>query len=312
MTQIDWTIRSATASDKLAILGLINAIQPHIPWTVEQYDWQLTRGPAGPAEIRVVECNGNLVSLYVGTRKHLWVRGQTYSCVMVQDVLTHPDYRGRGMLNAMASSFLSEIRARNECAYTFPNKLSENSFRRSGWTELMPVPALECDATAAQTSSDPLLEVPTFDVSIDSIWPDAGISVGVSRNAAYLNWRYERPGNLYRRFLVSDVGFLILKLYDRGTQKVMHICDFVLRKRARGLCKPTLAAAQYLAAQSGATQLTCWIPVGHPYRQDFEAFGFARDSKNDRFIFTTGPATLLPVLTTASHWHLSQGDSDVY
>lgn len=71
MTQSDWIIRPATAADKSAVLALINAIQPHIPWSAEQYDWQLARGPAGPAEMLVVECDDILVSLYVGTRKHL-------------------------------------------------------------------------------------------------------------------------------------------------------------------------------------------------------------------------------------------------
>jgi hypothetical protein len=54
------------------------------------------------------------------------------------------------------------------------------------------------------------------------------------------------------------------------------------------------------------------MPIGHPYRQTFEEFGFTREVNNDRFIFSTGPAPLLPTLTQQSNWHLSQGDSDVY
>jgi len=312
MTQSDWIIRPATAADKSAVLALINTIQPHIPWSAEQYDWQLARGPAGPARMLVVECDDFLVSLYVGTRKHLWVNGEIRPGIMVQDVLTHPSYRGKGMLNALATSFLSKMRERNECGYTFPNKLSENSFRRSGWSELMPVPALECDVTPQEEVTDFAIEVSAFDSSIDAIWPDAGIPVGVMRSAAFLNWRYERPGNVYRKYVISNVGFFVLKSYDRGAQKVMHICDLVIHERARGLCKSILTSVKALAAQSEANLLTCWVPLGHPYRHVFEDVGFARDIKNDRFIFTTGPANLLPALTNASHWHLSQGDSDVY
>src|SRR4030095_1860066 len=105
MMQSDWIIRPAGAADKSAILALINVIQPHLPWSAEHYDWQLVQGPAGPAEVRVVECDDTLVSLYVGTRKHLWVDGEIRSGIMVQDVLTHPNYRGKGMLNALARSF---------------------------------------------------------------------------------------------------------------------------------------------------------------------------------------------------------------
>ena len=105
-------------------------------------DWQLTRGRAGPAEARVAECGGILLSLYVGMRKLLWVDGEFRPCVMVQDVLTHPNYRARGMLNALTASFLSEMRERNECGYTFPDKLSEKSIRRSRLHELSPGPGL--------------------------------------------------------------------------------------------------------------------------------------------------------------------------
>lgn len=312
MTKCDWAIRPATAADKQAVLALINAVQPHIPWSPEQYDWQLTRGPAGPAEIRVVECDDALVSLYVGTRKRLWVNGEIQPCIMVQDVLTHPSYRGKGMLNALTTSFLSEMRERNECGYTFPNKLSENSFRRSGWSELMQVPALECNIITQHAAKALANEVTAFDSLVDTIWSDSGFAVGVVRSAEFLNWRYDRPGTVYRRYVISDVGFLILKFYDRGTQKVMHICDLVLREHERGLCKSILNSVKSLAAQSGASLLTCWVPLGHPYRHVFEDVGFTRDIENDRFIFSTGPAKLLPILTNASNWHLSQGDSDVY
>ena len=311
MTQSDWTIRPATPADKPAILALINVIQPHIPWSAQHYDWQFVQGPAGPAEIRVVECDDILVSLYVGTRKRLWVDGEIRSGIMVQDVLTHPSYRGKGMLNALATSFLREMHERNECGYTFPNKLSENSFRRSGWNELMPVPALECSVFPQDDFADSAIEVPAFDSSVDAIWPDAGIQVGVARNAEYLNWRYERPNTVYRKF-VSEVGFFVVKSYDRGTQKVMHICDLVLRQHARARCKSILASVKSLAAQSGGSLLTCWVPHRHPYRQAFEDAGFVRDIRNDRFVFTTGPIALLPILTNAAHWHFSQGDSDVY
>ena len=59
----------------------------------------------------------------------------------------------------------------------------------------MPVPALECDVTPQEDATDFAIEVSAFDLSIDAIWPDAGIPVGVMRSAEFLNWRYERPGN---------------------------------------------------------------------------------------------------------------------
>lgn len=312
----EWPIRAASAADKLAVLELINLVQPHLPWRPEDYDWQLLQGPTGPAEVRIIEAAGRVVSLYVGTRKHLWVNGQVHRGIMVQDVLTHPEFRGRGFLNGMAASFLSEMRARGDYGYTFPNKLSENSFRRTGWTELTGIPALQQDLTESARSTPRaalLSEIARFDRSVDDIWPNSGINIGVLRNADYLGWRYGRPRTQYRRFRIKDgAGFLVLKLYDRGDSKVMHVCDLVLRAEARDLCGPVLAEVRALASGAGATLLTAWLPQGHPYRQAFESAGLAPDRSNDRFAFITGPQDILPQLAAASSWHLSQGDSDVY
>jgi GNAT superfamily N-acetyltransferase len=312
----EWPIRAASPADKPAVLELINLVQPHLPWRSEDYDWQLLQGPAGPAEVRIIEAAGRVVSLYVGTRKHLWVNGKVQRGIMVQDVLTHPEFRGRGFLNGMAASFLSEMRAWGDYGYTFPNKLSENSFRRTGWTELTGIPALQQVLPAGAQSAPRaalLSEIASFDRSIDDIWPNAGISIGVLRNADYLGWRYGKPRTQYRRFRIKDgAGLLVLKLYDRGDAKVMHVCDLVLRAEARALCGSVLAEVRALAREAGATLLTAWLTQGHPYRQTFEAAGLAPDLSNDRFAFVTGPQDILPQLAAASSWHLSQGDSDVY
>lgn len=314
----DWSIRAAGPADKPAILALINFIQPHIPWSSEHYDWQFFQGPAGRAEVRIIEADDRVVSLYVGTRKNLWVDGTVRRGIMVQDVLTHPEYRGRGFLNGMAAAFLAEMRAWGDCGYTFPNKLSENSFRRTGWTELSRIPALQLNLASraggkSAPTSDRLTEVAMFEPSVGAIWQAAELRVGAMRDAAYLNWRYGRPQAKYRRFLIDgDRGYLVLKLYDRGESKVMHICDLVLRADARQLCDAVLSDVRMLAANAEATLLTAWLPVGHAYRPQFEATGLMPDETNDRFAFATGPDAVLGTLAQPSHWHLSQGDSDVY
>lgn len=312
----NWVMRAAVPADKPAVLSLINHIQPHIPWSGEHYDWQFFEGPGGPAEVRIIEADNQVVSLYVGTRKSLWFDGEVVRGIMVQDVLTHPEYRGRGFLNGVAAAFLAEMRAWGDYGYTFPNKLSENSFRRTGWTELMPIPALQLSLSGSHGEAAPggrLAELGTFDSSVVTIWRNADLQIGVLRDAAYLNWRYGRPKTTYRRFLIDrDRGYTVLKLYDRGDSKVMHICDLVLRADARQLCPSVLAEICSIAVTTGAGLLTAWLPAGHPYRAHFEAAGLLPDTSNDRFSFTTGPQNAIGLLAEPSHWHLSQGDSDVY
>jgi len=306
--------RPGTEADLPGLLELMGVVLPHDPRSLAYCRWQFLEGPAGPAAMRIIESEGRPVSLYVGTQKLLWVDGRVMPCFMIQDVLTHPDFRGRGFLNHMARAFLAEMNETGIPGFTFPNKLSENSFRRTAWTELMPIPlrlaATRADAVTAEFLLNP---VESFGAEAAAIWAAAGLRIGVLRDAAFLNWRYARPKAVYHRSLIDgDQGFMVLKVYDRGTSRVVHICDLVVRAAARRLLLAVLTQVHAFAASHGAGQITCWLPEGHPYGEAFAAAGFARDASNDRVAFTHGAPALLPTLSQAAAWHFSQADNDIY
>ncbi len=75
---------------------------------------------------------------------------------MVQDVMTHPNYRGRGFLHWLATVCLEDMRNDGAIGYTFPNKLSEGSFRRTGWAELSPIPLRSKDLRLTDRQSSHL------------------------------------------------------------------------------------------------------------------------------------------------------------
>ena len=306
--------RPGTEADLPGLLDLMRVVLPHDPRSPEYCRWQFLEGPAGPAAMRLIESDGRPVSLYVGTRKLLWLDGRIMPCFMIQDVLTHPDFRGRGFLNHMARAFLAEMDEASMPAFTFPNKLSENSFRRTAWTELMPIPLRLAATRPGQVADDSLFHsVESFGAEAAAIWAAAGLRIGVLRDAAFLNWRYARPGAVYHRSAIDgDQGFMVLKVYDRGTSRVVHVCDLVVRAAARRLLPAILAKIHAFAAANGADQITCWLPEGHPYAESFAAFGFARDPGNDRFAFTHGGPALLPSLSQPAAWHFSQADNDIY
>jgi len=307
-------VRPATEEDLASLLDLMRLVIPHDPRTLDYCRWQYLQGPAGQAAMRVIECDGRPVALYVGTRKRLWVDGRVMPCFMVQDVLTHPDFRGRGFLNHLAGCFLADMNEADIPGFTFPNKLSENSFRRIGWTELMPVPLRLAAARPAVSGDESALQpVDAFGAEAGAIWETAGLRVGVLRDAAFLNWRYARPGTVYHRFLIAEgQGFLVLKVFDRGGKRIVHICDLVMRESARGRLPSVLAAVHAFSHNQKAELVTCWLPDGHPYGVAYADSGFAGDPGNDRFSFTHGNPSLLPTLRQPDAWHLSQADNDIY
>lgn len=310
-------VERATPADAGALLALINLVQPHVPWDRAHLDWQFFEPPSGQARLYVMRDAGAIVALYSAIPQRLWTGAGTVATWMVQDVMTQPAYRGRGFLHRLGERCLEELRADGATGYTFPNKQSEGSFRRLGWTEVGLVPRRTATVrraargpTAARARSDVRIEPvrggPFAAAAMDA-WTAAEVGVGVHRDAAFLNWRYHKPGATYDRFDVdAGRGFLVLKQFDGGDDgRVMHVCDLVLRADARDLLDAVLEFAHQAAERAGADRLTAWLPAAHPYAPAFERAGLHLDADHDRYMFATG-------LPDGCAWHVTQGDSDVY
>jgi GNAT superfamily N-acetyltransferase len=306
----DPEIERAGPADADGVLALINHIQPHVPWDHARFGWQFLDPPSGAARLYVLRDTGRIAALYAAIPQRLWTGERTVPTWMVQDVMTHPDYRGRGFLHRLGERCLSDMREDGATGYTFPNKLSEGSFRRLQWAERSRVPRRTA-AVRAGTSSlareagiEPLHA--EFDERDTRAWEHADAGTGVHRDAAFLSWRYRKPHTLYERFRVgADRGFLVLKQYDGDDGVVMHVCDLVIHADARELVEPALAFAHDFAARAGAVRLTAWLPADHPYASAFERAGLRLDTDHDRYMFVTG-------LNGLDRWHVTQGDSDVY
>lgn len=306
------TIERATPADAPALLALIDLIQPHVPWDAAHLQWQFFEPPAGPARLYVVRDGADVVALYAAIAQRLRTPAGLVPTWMVQDVMTRPDFRGRGLLHRLGARCLEELRADGATGYTFPNKLSEGSFRRLGWTEWAPVPARAVELPnnperVAQAPVDPIAG--SFTADDTAAWEASAVGVGVHRDAAFLDWRYRKPGQTYDRFRVrGGRGFLVLKTYEAPTGRTVHLCDLVLRADARELLVTLLRFVLAYAGVRGARRVTAWLPAGHTYAAAFDEIGLRLEGGVDRHVFLTGPTGVAP----GAPWHLTQGDSDVY
>lgn len=302
-------IERAGRADADALLALINHIQPHVPWDRAQLDWQFFEPPSGEARLYVLRDHGRIVALYAAIPQQLRTGDRLVATWMVQDVMTHPEYRGRGFLHRLGEQCLADIRADAATGYTFPNKLSEGSFRRLPWTEHGLVPRRTAAVHDPAVGSADLAEIAPLSAAFDDrdtrAWENAGVT-GVHRDAAFLEWRYRKPHIAYERYRVGgDQGFLVLKQYVGEDGAVLHICDLVVRSDARELVAAALAFAHDRAARTGASRLTAWLPADHPHAPAFERAGLHLDTDHDRYMFVTG-------MGSEGMWHVTQGDSDVY
>src|ERR1700694_755549 len=218
------------------ILELINHIQPAIPWSMEHLRWQFFEAPNGCARLYgIKDQQDKLIAFYAAVPQRIRLGNRLVAARMVQDVMTHPDYRGRGFLHNLAEHCCQDIIQSDEVGYTFPNEKSEKSFRRTGWTELCSVPLRKKVLDSALIiPTNPTLRViqvrNAFDDIASSIWDASGLAVGVNRDSAYLNWRYSKPATLYFKFLgKASEGLIILKIYQDGELRTLHLCELIVR-----------------------------------------------------------------------------------
>ena len=313
-------VLTLTQKDLPDILALMQLIQPHLPRTQELLNWQYFECPHGVSRLYGMRDQNKLVAIYTGITNLVQVGSDLKTARMIQDVMTHPDYRGRGYLHLLAERCLQDMLQAGELGFTFPNEKSENSFRRTGWRELGRVP-LRNKAPRSKTLDTQALKLnegftevsDTFHSSVDEIWKNAGLPVGVARTAKYLNWRYQKPGVTYHKYLIgNNTGYLVLKYFNSGTDKNLHICDLLVKKEKINEVENILRFIENLAIENNVSQMTAWLSEIHPYSYAFNQFGLRLKPEYFRYVFVCFPDPKDEVLANIGLWQLTQGDSDVY
>ena len=302
--------------DSNLILELINLIQPNIPWTKEYLKWQFYECPAGPAIIYGIKnLEGKVIAIYCTIPKIINIDKQEIKGRMIQDVMTHPDYRGRGFLHKLAKICFEDMKKKGEVGYTFPNEKSEKSFRRNKWHELCSIPLrvkiLNNDVKHNVKLETTIVEK-NFDESISSIWEQSGIKIGIKKNANFLNWRYRKPGEKYFKFILnSNQGLLILKIFREKEKNYLHICELFVKEDKKDLISNAIEFCEKFAKDYDCHFITAWNNKNHLYAEYYDRFKINL-SLNNRYSFIFFDEKKFKNLKIAEMWYLSHGDSDIY
>lgn len=292
-------------------------VQPQINRTVELLQWQYLKTPSGPGHVFALWDGEMLAAVYCAVAQQVQAGTTVVPARMVQDVMTHPHYRGRGFLHQLAKVCLQEIQSEGAVGFTFPNELSQGSFRRTGWAELCKIPLRLKDIGARDLPSAGFLSVQElyghFSPAASQIWVSSNMGVGLVRDCKYLNWRYQKPGQEYRSYLLNtNKGILVLKLYDSGSKRSVHICELFVDAEFAHLVYDAIRFVETFARSHKAEVLTAWLGPHHPYAPYFLRAEFPLAETLERYMFVTAPESVSTVYKSASSWHVSQGDSDVY
>ena len=231
-----WSIREYREDDKKGIFDLRKAVYGE-PFNEQQWDWKYSNKPVKVAKIFLAENNGMIVGLRPVMFLPLKVMSRVVIAGLNADVMTHPDFRHRGIFSTLVREAFERVSNEEiEIVFTFPNENSYLGYVKLGWPHICSVPLLAIPlnfnnlvrkyikTTALQKPTGSLLgllfkglhlggrlgktdisgfalgRIYSFDNRFDELWYKVSNqhNIAVVRDSRYLRWRYaDKPGQEY-------------------------------------------------------------------------------------------------------------------
>jgi GNAT superfamily N-acetyltransferase len=289
--------------------------------------WQYASHYLGPPRVAVARFGGRVVGLQPSIRQEIWWRGVPAAAYQLCHVVTHPDYRRRGVFTGLVEAFARHAEREGAMyVYTFPNRLSYPGFQRAPFWDhpfSMPLMARVAVGSGRPPRGDDRVRrvqvVHRFDHEVDVL--GAAIATrfptGRLRDHRYLNWRYiEHPERAY----------VCLALRDGSSWRAMAVGRLVdwFGVRAGALVEmlgdsdaldQVIAALERALVGRGARMLGSLMFQGRDEADLLRRRGYrtlAPWMVRKKFYFVVRAPRGLPAdLRRPSGWWLTWGDNDI-
>lgn len=298
-------------TEREAISRLHRAVYPDAKFDDAIFDWRYLATPAGRASALVVRDDGEVVGMTILMAQTLTWNGERRAARVMVDVMTHPEFRGRGILRAMSARSARWGAEHETFILGYPNERSARAYLET-WAAPRRVPSWEGEPRSAMSSVrvdfEPI-ELDELGAWVEELWSSMDC-VGVQKDAAYLRWRLGRPRATYMTFAPADRSALVvLKRYDdQGGEIVLNVCELMVRPGRDDVLDAALAFAHRRATEMGAARISAWATPGGSVAAAFARAGLVpRDTGRVILWFAPGTAS-----AAERPWHTAQLDSDVF
>ncbi|MEQ8767703.1 MAG: GNAT family N-acetyltransferase [Planctomycetota bacterium] len=328
---LEWITRPYEPGDETEIIALFNEVfsennESFEPRTLEQWQWQFEKNPAGQRILLGVDTQGKIVGQFCSRPAWANVRGERMLCSEAVDSLVAKPYRKglrkRGLFVSLAEEFI-ETHGREDLdvfMYGCPNELAfPVGTRLLHYRPVFaPLPILERPPRSDGKRPDAVQEVERFGPELDRLW-ERLIPVhefALCRDASYWNWRYaDCPLADYRLLAMPDAsgelrGAAVIR---EGwlDEDVLAIVDWLVPREDAGASQALLDAAESIAQENGLSPVQTWL---HPEQPEFAWFKEQGFETRDTF-FNLCIRIYHPDLTLSwvkPTWYFTMGDSDIY
>lgn len=234
---------------------------------IHHWRWEFLENPAGGLFIKLAWDKEKLIGQYAVSPVQMYADGRNITAALSHDTMTDPQYGGLGIFRTTAEALYSEqTNAGQSFIYGFPNRNSIHGFMKYlKWQQIMPAPvhirpvrisksiskkifhggysSSDKDDALGNVSSSlidksgkyKLHEETEFGDWADDLWLRCcnQHSLWVTRNKAYLNWRYAtKPENKYHIVSIwqgfQPVGYVVIACTNMNFGDAVFVMDFLV------------------------------------------------------------------------------------
>ncbi len=343
MNTEDLIIRPYREGDEQGILELLNAVfaeddPAYEPRSMAAWRWEYAENPAGKEVVVAQEPSGRIVAHYACIPYKVIIQGETSRCGQGVDSMVHQDYR-RGLQNKglflRTSEFFFQCYGQpavNAYGFGFPNKKAFRlGVRKLGYQPIhaplltlgrnlfeSPAESLPAELPPPCPGLEQMEEIFSMDERVEQLWQRLApeFSMGIIRDASYLNWRYLRcPLGQYRAFaLVKDgkiQGMYICRENWTGPP-ILALSEFLVPAADTETLAVLLTHACSHARSQNQQRVELWLP---PNSAQFTAVlneGFRSEESPFNLCIKIYGAQRLDPQWVRDHWCFSIGDADVF
>lgn len=246
-------------------------------------------------------------------------KGIEYRAALCSNVMTHPDWGGRGLFTKMGKyAIADDKKSGTKFQVGIPNTNAIKGHMKVGWQRYPNIQFYE------KTEFDVGNSLPVYK-KINQFHPNMDAKIEgfhkkyqfyVKKNNRFLNWRYiDHPYNDYDVFILGEdissfSGYVVVKLFKDDITKKVHVIDYAY-ETCNDLDNIFKIVNEY-ARISHADLINCWtfsLEENHEEKNIFE---------NNRFILADYENMLIINSdvdffgTRKILWHIVLGDNDVY
>jgi hypothetical protein len=332
------TIRSFRPGDEQGLLDAYNKVfvtpDGRIPpRSMAHWKWKYADNPTGLWQIVVAEHEQHgIVGSYASIPLHLWVNGENRHCAQGGDLFVLPEWRRHGPRPGLFVSLgnrhheMFSGREPNKYLFTYgwpiPNwRISQKYLNYENirdWDFLFRQIAPHGIAERSSPAGLEVREVERYGADVDALWARerASITMAITRDSRYLNWRYaDCPDRDYRLYECRDRtsgalrGVFVQGLCDFLFPRASFIVDWLCPIADDDAMVAMVAAAERQAVRDGANVLATLFPQLDPrflkfQHLDFKVYG------TPYFLVVAQPVAF-DTIFYREQWYHTCGDSDL-